>query len=137
MAAQETLATAIQIGNPVSIDRAIKTLQLFDGIVEQASEDELANASARADLTGMYSCPHTGVALAVLFKLVERGQIAADHRVVVISTAHGLKFSDFKIAYHDRRLEAVHCRYANPPVLLPPSYGAVMDAIHAHLKALT
>src|SRR6266487_6044961 len=59
MVAQKTLATAIQIGNPVSIDRAIHTLQIFDGIVEQASEDELANAAARADLTGMYSCPHT------------------------------------------------------------------------------
>ena len=112
-------------------------MQLFGGIVEQASEDELANAAARADLTGMYSCPHTGVALAVLFKLVERSEIAHDDRVVVISTAHGLKFSDFKIAYHDGRLEGVGSRHANPPVLLPPSYGAVMDAIHAHLKTLT
>jgi threonine synthase len=135
MVARKTLATAIQIGNPVSIDRATKTLQIFDGIVEQASEDELANAAARADLTGMYSCPHTGVALAVLFKLVERGEISSNDRVVVISTAHGLKFSDFKIAYHDRRLEAVTSRYANPPVLLPPSYGAVMEAIHARLRA--
>jgi threonine synthase len=109
---------------------------LFDGIVEQASEDELANAAARADLTGMYSCPHTGVALAILFKLVERGEITHNDRVVVISTAHGLKFSDFKIAYHDRRLDGVNSRHANPPVLLPPNYGAVMDAIHAHLKAL-
>lgn len=134
--AQKTLATAIQIGNPVSIERAIKTLQLFDGIVEQASEDELANAAARADLTGMYICPHTGVALAVLFKLVERGQISASDRVVVISTAHGLKFSDFKIAYHERRLAAVTSPYANPPVVLPPKYDAVMDAIQERLKAM-
>src|SRR5918999_3932507 len=130
MVAQKTLATAIQIGNPVSIDRAIKTLQLFDGIVEQADEQELTEASARADLTGMYSFPHTGVALAVLFKLVERGWIAPHERVVVISTAHGLKFSDFKIAYHDRRLEGITATHANPPVSLPPSYNAVMDAIN-------
>jgi threonine synthase len=136
MIAQKTLATAIQIGNPVSIDRAIKTLQLFDGIVEQADEQELAEASARADLTGMYSCPHTGVALAALFKLVERGWIAPHERVVVMSTAHGLKFSDFKIAYHESRLEGITSKFANPPVHLPPSYGAVMDAIHARLKAM-
>jgi threonine synthase len=134
--AQKTLATAIQIGNPVSIDRAIKALQRFDGIVEQATEDELANASARADLTGMYSCPHTGVALAVLFKLVERGVIAAQDRVVVLSTAHGLKFSDFKIAYHEERLEGVTSLQANPLVHLPASYGAVMDAINARQKAM-
>jgi threonine synthase len=136
MVAQKTLATAIQIGNPVSIDRAIKALQRFDGIVEQATEDELANASARADLTGMYSCPHTGVALAVLFKLVERGMIAAQDRVVVLSTAHGLKFSDFKIAYHEDRLEGVTSSQANPLVHLPASYGAVMDAINARQKAM-
>jgi threonine synthase len=134
--AQKTLATAIQIGNPVSIDRAIKTLQLFDGIVEQADEDELANAAARADLTGMYSCPHTGVALAVLFKLVERKWIAPHERVVVISTAHGLKFSDFKIAYHEGRLEGINSNHANPPIFLPPSYGAVMDAINTRLKVM-
>jgi threonine synthase len=134
--AQKTLATAIQIGNPVSIDRAIKTLQRFDGIVEQATEDELANASARADLTGMYSCPHTGVALAVLFKLVERGVVSGRDRVVVLSTAHGLKFSDFKMAYHDKRLEGVASWQANPPVLLPPSYDAVMDAINTRQKAM-
>jgi threonine synthase len=119
----------------VSIDRAIRTLQLFDGIVEQATEEELANATARADLTGMYTCPHTGVALAVLCKLVERGEISPTDRVVVISTAHGLKFSDFKIAYHEERLQGITSRHANPPMTLPPNYATVMDAIHTRLKA--
>ena len=45
MRAQPTLATAIQIGNPVSIHRAIAALQAFDGIVEQATENELADAA--------------------------------------------------------------------------------------------
>jgi len=92
--AQQTLASAIQIGNPVSYERAVKVLSQFNGIVDQATEDELANAAARADRTGMYSCPHTGVALAVLFKMVARGDIQPDDRVMVISTAHGLKFTD-------------------------------------------
>jgi len=55
---------------------------VFDGIVEQVSENELANASARADRTGMYTCPHTGVALAALFKLIQRGDVKKDDRVV-------------------------------------------------------
>ncbi len=70
--AKTTLASAIQIGNPVSVKRAIRTLQQFDGVVEQASEQELADEAARADRTGMFNCPHTGVALAALRKLVER-----------------------------------------------------------------
>ena len=36
--AQTTLASAIQIGNPVSVRKAIKILKQFDGIVEQATE---------------------------------------------------------------------------------------------------
>ena len=63
---------AIQIGNPVSVKRAIRTLQRFNGVVEQATEQELADEAARADRTGMFNCPHTGVALAALRKLVER-----------------------------------------------------------------
>ena len=76
-------------------------LQPFDGVVEQASEDELADAAARADRTGMFNCPHTGVALAALAKLRRaQGRSRASERVVVISTANGLKFTDQKTAYH-------------------------------------
>ncbi len=127
--AQKTLASAIQIGDPVSYERAVKVLKALDGVVEQATEGELTNAAARADLTGLYSCPHTGVALAALFKLVERGEIKRDDRVIVISTAHGLKFTDFKVGYHDGALEGVTPRYANPPLELPASYDAVSKAI--------
>ena len=127
--AQKTLASAIQIGDPVSYERAVKTLADFDGVVEQATEDELANAAARADRTGMYCCPHTGVALAVLFKMIGRGEIKADDRVVVISTAHGLKFTDFKVGYHNRALADVISQHANPPVELPADYDAVQRAI--------
>ncbi len=127
--ARKTLASAIQIGDPVSYERAVKTLQTFDGVVEQATEDELAEAASRADRTGMYTCPHTGVALAVLFKLVERGEIKTSDRVVVISTAHGLKFTGFKVGYHDQTLEEVVARGANPPLELPAHITAVQDAL--------
>jgi threonine synthase len=126
-----TLASAIQIGNPVSIKKAIRTLQKYSGIVEQASEEELADASARADRTGMFNCPHTGVALAALIKLRQRGQIDAKERVVVVSTANGLKFTDFKIKYHERTLAGVEPHYANKPVELPNDYDAVRRAIDA------
>jgi threonine synthase len=131
--AQRTLASAIQIGNPVSYERAVKVLRQFDSIVEQATEDELANAAARADRTGMYCCPHTGVALAVLFKLVERGDIGRDERVVVLSTAHGLKFTDFKVRYHQDALPDVRARYANRPIELPPDPEAVRRAVESAL----
>jgi threonine synthase len=132
--AGKTAATAIQIGNPVSVKKAIKVLQRFDGVVEQASEDELANACARADRTGLYTCPHTGVALAALGKLLGKGVIKRSDRVVVISTAHGLKFSEFKTHYHEEELPEVSARYANLPVELPATYEAVRDTILKRLE---
>ena len=129
MQAKPTLASAIQIGHPVSVQKAIATLREFNGVVEQATEDELANAAAWSDRTGLFNCPHTGVALAALFKLAQRGDINKDDRVVVISTANGLKFPEFKIRYHESHLADVTPRHTNLPVDLPATYDAVREAI--------
>ncbi|MBI9046652.1 MAG: threonine synthase [Anaerolineaceae bacterium] len=127
--AKQTLASAIQIGNPVSYERAVKVMRQFDGIVEQVNEEELANATARSDRTGLYCCPHTGVALGALFKLVECGEIRKKDRVVVISTAHGLKFSGFKVAYHQETLEGIKPQFSNHPIELPADYDRVRAEI--------
>ncbi|MCL2449985.1 MAG: pyridoxal-phosphate dependent enzyme, partial [Polyangiaceae bacterium] len=127
--AGQTLASAIQIGNPVSAPRAMAALRAMNGVVEQATEEELADAAARADRTGLYTCPHTGVALACLFKLRAQGLIERDHRVVVVSTANGLKFTEFKLAYHERRISGIDARRANDPILMPPDVEKVSHAI--------
>jgi threonine synthase len=127
--AEETLASAIQIGNPVSAPRAVAALRAMNGVVEQATEEELADACARADRTGLYACPHTGVALACLFKLRDRGLIERNQRVVVISTANGLKFTEFKLAYHERRIAGIDARRANEPLVMAPNVDRVADAI--------
>ena len=129
MKATPTLASAIQIGNPISINKAIATLKRYNGIVEQASEHELADASARADRTGMYNCPHTGVALAALVKLRKRAEITPTDRVVVISTANGLKFTDFKLGYHRESISGIKPELANIPTELPNDYDVVRRTV--------
>lgn len=131
--AEKTLASAIQIGNPVSIQKAIRTLKQFNGIVMDATEQELADAAALGDTTGMFNCPHTGVALAALIKLIKAGKIDKSEHVVVISTAHGLKFTDFKVKYHEGTLD-FPCHYANKPIDLPPTVDAVKEALKQELK---
>ena len=69
------------------------------------------------------------MALAVLEKLVARGEITAEHKVVVVSTANGLKFTDFKLQYHEAKLEGIDSSLANTPVDLPNDYDAVRRAI--------
>ena len=127
--AGETEASAIRIGNPVSIRRAIKTLKAYDGVVEQATESELAEASSAADRAGAFTCPHTGVALAALEKLVKRGDVKKTDRVVVVSTASGLKFANFKIRYHENAIPGVTSAHANVPVDLPNDFEAVKKAV--------
>ncbi len=134
-AAEATLASAIQIGNPVSIRRAIRTLRKFNGVVEQASEEELAEASAWADRSGLFNCPHTGVALAATLKCLEQGVIGKKDKVVVVSTASGLKFPEFKIRYHAGELAGVRGQHANVPVDVAANADAVMGAIDRHRKS--
>ncbi len=134
--ARETLASAIQIGNPVSAPRAFKALEAMDGVVEQATEEELCDAAARADKTGMYTCPHTAVALVALEKLAKKGLVQKRDRVVVVSTASGLKFTEFKVRYHDKTLPGIASTHANPPLDLAADYDQVLKALDAHAKSL-
>ena len=130
--ARPTLASAIRIGDPVSWQRAIRTLEKFSGIVEEATEDELANAAARADRTGLFTCPHTGVALAALQKLIDKGAIGQSDKVIVISTAHGLKFPDFKVDYHRDELKDVYDvdpKFRNEPIEVDADYETVRAAV--------
>ena len=131
--AQDTLANAIRIGDPVSYAKAERAVVETNGIVEQATEDELAEAAAHADLTGMFTCPHTGVALAVLKKLIHQGIIRRDDKTVVVSTAHGLKFTNFKVGYHESTLDGVTSKHANPATTLPADASAVKDEIEKRL----
>jgi threonine synthase len=132
--ARQTLASAIQIGNPVSIRKAIAILQRFDGVVEQASELELTEETARADRTGMFNCPHTGVALAALRKLAKRKVIRSQERVVVISTANGLKFAEQKIAYHSGTLLGIQPSQQNRPVDLSADPKQIADTISRYVE---
>jgi threonine synthase len=56
--------------------------------------------------------------------------------VVVVSTANGLKFTDFKVGYHEGKLPGVpNPKFANRPILLPNAYGEVRDAVRRILDA--
>ena len=133
MEAQKTLASAIQIGDPVSYEKAIRTIKQFDGIVMDATEQELSDAAALGDRTGMFNCPHTGVALAAMIKLIKAGKIDRSEHVVVISTAHGLKFTDFKVNYHEEKL-GFPSQYANKPIEVAANVDAVKEALTNALK---
>ncbi|MBE7437941.1 MAG: threonine synthase [Spirochaetales bacterium] len=124
--AKKTHASAIQIGNPVSYKRAIRALRALEGFVETVLEEELTHAASFFDQYGFFHDPHTGVALGAFLKLKASGKIVRGDRVVVISTAHGLKFSEFKTASVLGKIEG---GLANLPVDLPADANAVRKVI--------
>jgi threonine synthase len=128
VAAGTTQASAIQIGNPVSFPRAVRALQAADGVVESISEAELAQVAREADTSGLYVCPHTAVALAGVHKGLQAGIIPRGARVVVVSTAHGLKFTEFKVAVASDGVAGAHLGSRIVPREVADDYAAIKDA---------
>ncbi len=122
--AADTAASAIRIGAPVSHARAEREIRYFDGVVESVTEAELLDAFALANRHGLAICPNSAVALAGAAKLRRSGVIRKDDLVVVVATAHALKFSGTMSAYHRGG-----GRLANPPRLLPATLDAILGAL--------
>ena len=122
--ADETEASAIRIGAPVSHPRARREIELSNGTVTCVSEAELMEAAARANRHGLAICPNSAVALAGAAKLRREGAIGKDETVVVVATAHAIKFSGAAVRYHGSG-----ARFANPARSLPASLEAVVEQL--------
>ncbi|HII17407.1 TPA: threonine synthase [Candidatus Woesearchaeota archaeon] len=122
--AKKTKASAIQIGNPVSFKKAVRELKAFNGVVEAASEEEIMDAKAVVDASGISICPNSATAMAGLRKLAKAGIIRKTDSVVAILTAHGAKFSQATVEYH----RAAN-RFANKPKALRADVAAIEKAL--------
>ena len=71
------------------------------------------------------------MALAVLEKLLDQGMIGKADKVRVISSAHGLKFPDFKSRYHSDGLGDLEVvpRYRNDLREVAADYDKVRDLV--------
>ena len=126
--AQRTQASAIRIGNPVSFPKAVHALKACDGLVSSVSEEALTRAARHADERGLYLCPHTAVAQAGLEDAIQAGHIEQGSSVVIVSTAHGLKFTEFKHATASDTVPEVSLGSARAPIEVAHDYTAVRDA---------
>jgi len=89
-----TLATAINIGNPVSFQRAKSVIQATRGLVAQVTDDEILCAKATIDSTGIGCEPASAASIAGLRQLTSQGIIHPSDRVVAILTGNLLKDPD-------------------------------------------
>jgi threonine synthase len=86
-----TLASAINIGNPVSFRRAREVIRATSGVVAEVSDQEILRAKAIVDQTGIGCEPASAASIAGLLRLVDAGEIRHTDRVVAILTGNLLK----------------------------------------------
>jgi threonine synthase len=96
----ETVATAIRIGDPASHDRAVRAIQETEGVVLAVTDDEILEAKAAVDASGVGCEPASAASVAGVRALVRRGTIARGRRVVAVLTGHVLKDPGMLLRYH-------------------------------------
>jgi threonine synthase len=109
----ETLATAIRIGNPTNYDKAVRAVQRTGGLVLTVTDQEIMDAKAKIDGSGIGCEPASAASVAGVKKLVERGDIKTHEHVVAMLTGHLLKDPTAVIEYHQGTLANIHPTFAN------------------------
>jgi len=122
-----TVATAIQIGNPVSYDRAVRAVRDTNGVVIAVTDDEILEAKAVVDRAGIGCEPASAAAIAGTRRLARDGVIKSAERVVAILTGHVLKDPASVTHYHQERDPAP--LHANRPIEIDPHLEEVERAM--------
>jgi len=102
----ETIATAIRIGDPVNAVKALAAIYESGGIAETVTDDEIIRSQKDlARLEGIGVEPASATSLAGLKKLVEKGEIDRDERIVCITTGNLMKDPEEVVDVCDRPIE--------------------------------
>ncbi|MCH9021555.1 MAG: threonine synthase, partial [Planctomycetes bacterium] len=108
----QTVATAIEIARPVNLKKALRALDLCNGVVREVSDDAIMEGKAVAGRYGLGCEPASGASIAGAKLLMEQDVIGPDEKVVCILTGHPLKDPDSTVQYH---MEADQ-KFSNRPI---------------------
>ena len=109
-----TIATAIKIGNPVNLNKAVRAIEWTRGVVEEVSDQQIMDAKAVVDGVGIGCEPASACSVAGARKLVSKGIIQRGDTVVGLLTGHILKDPGATVSYHADELPGIAPSYANP-----------------------
>jgi threonine synthase len=129
-----TLATAIKIGDPVSWPKALHEVRCSGGVVEQVSEQDIADAKAVIGRAGIGCEPASAATLAGIRRLTASGAMRHDADVVAVLTGNVLKDPDYIHRYHTGHLDSpdgkrLTSSYGNPPEVLPAELDRIAEAL--------
>lgn len=120
-----TVATAINIGNPASYERAARAIRDTNGVVTSVTDDEILEAKAVVDAGGAGCEPASAASVAGARQLARDGVIGAGELVVAVLTGHVLKDPDSVTRYHQPSDRRPPRPGANPPVEIEPTLAEV------------
>lgn len=123
----ETIATAIRIGDPASWDRAVHAIRETDGVVAEVTDDEILDAKAAIDATGVGCEPASAASVAGVRQLVRDGTITPGQTVVAVLTGHVLKDPEILMRMHQELSPPPP--WANRPRPIEPTVEAVAAAM--------
>ncbi len=106
----KTKATAIQIGRPANLVKALRALDFTNGVVTSVSDSEMLDGMAVVGLNGFDCEMASGAVPAGIKKLIEEGTIKKDDVVVGILTGRQ-KDAMLPVDYHNNPSN----RFARPP----------------------
>jgi threonine synthase len=88
----ETIATAIRIGKPVNWKKAVKAIRDSNGTAEVVTDNEIKKMQKElARLEGIGVEPASASSIAGLKKLIDKGIVDRNEKIVCITTGHMLK----------------------------------------------
>lgn len=125
----ETVATAIQIGDPISWRKSLRGLRALDGVVTQVDDHAILDAKAVVDASGVGAEPASCATVAGVRRLVAEGVIRSTDEVVCILTGNLLKDPDVVVRYHRGELPGADPTRMNAPVRCQATVDAVRRAL--------
>jgi len=134
-----TVASAIEISRPVNLPKALRALDVMNGVVREVSDEEILEHRAMVARWGFGCEPASAAGVAGLHKLLDEKVISPDDRVVCILTGHELKDPNVTVKYHtgvdmksaqeSAPRETPHGRLVNQPVKVEDDLGAIVKAL--------
>src|SRR5258706_13888761 len=134
-----TVASAIEISRPVNLPKALRALEVMNGVGREVSDEEILEHRAMVARFGFGCEPASAASVAGLHKLLEEKIIGPDESVVCILTGHELKDPNVTVKYHtgvDMKSvqdlaprEPTHGKLSNRPVQVEDDLDAILKAI--------
>lgn len=137
-----TIASAIEINRPVNLNKCIRALEVTNGVVREATDQQILDAKAQVGAGGIGCEPASAASVAGARQLVAEGVIGPDERVVCILTGHQLKDPNATVAYHTTDQELFNkvlasrgvrrAAFANRAVAVPNDVDEIVKAIQLY-----